>query len=329
MMNKNIIDKIDLLAGKKILVVGDVMLDEHVWSSVSRISPEAPVPVADVNSITHSPGGSANVANNIVAMGSEPYLVGIIGDDTAGNILKEKLRARNISDEHLVVTKKRQTTQKTRIIAHSQHVVRVDKEDRGEIGPELTKQLIEKIDSAWDNIDAVLISDYNKGVLSPEITQYIIQTGIKRNKIVSVDPKGDDFAKYTGATIVTPNMKEAETASRITCRIDKNLQKIGLKLLTITKSEYLLVTRGDKGMTLFYPDSPSFHIPTVAKAVYDVTGAGDTAVSTLTLAMAAGIGVKDAALLSTLASGVVVGKLGTATVTREELKESLETVDQH
>jgi len=323
-MSTNLENIIDQLKGKKILVVGDVMLDEHVWSAVNRISPEAPVPVADVQSVTYSPGGSANVANNIIAVGGVPYLVGLVGDDTAASILREKLQCQHIADGHLVATSKRQTTQKTRIIAHGQHVVRVDREDREEIGPELTQQIIEKIDSVWGEMDAVLISDYDKGVVTPDVAQHIIQKGMQEGKVVSVDPKGDDFNKYKGATVVTPNLSEAEAASKIRLHTDKNLQKIGLKLLTITKSQYLLITRGDKGMTLFYPGKPAHHIPTMAQSVYDVTGAGDTVVSTLTLGLAAGLSIEDAALLATQAAGVVVGKVGTATVSASELSNAVD-----
>jgi D-beta-D-heptose 7-phosphate kinase/D-beta-D-heptose 1-phosphate adenosyltransferase len=311
------------LPKKSILVVGDLMLDEHVWSTVTRISPEAPVPVADVKSVTYAPGGSANVASNIVALGGIPYLVGVIGHDIAGDMLKKKLAEREISSDYLVESVKRQTTHKTRIIAHHQHVVRVDKEDRGDIGPELTQQIKEKIDSLWDQIDAVLISDYHKGVLTPELCQYIIQGAKSRQKIVSVDPKGEDFSKYRGATIVTPNLHEAEVASKITLDVEKNLQKVGLKLLATMDSDYLLVTQGEKGMTLFYPGKPSFHIPTVAQEVFDITGAGDTVISTLTLALAAGISIETAVEIANHAAGIVVGKVGTATVSLEELDHVL------
>ncbi|MFA5928996.1 MAG: D-glycero-beta-D-manno-heptose-7-phosphate kinase [Candidatus Margulisiibacteriota bacterium] len=320
---KHLSEQIDKLAGIKVLVIGDIMLDEHVWSNVTRISPEAPVPVADVQNVTYAPGGSANVANNIIALGGIPYLVGIIGTDLAGGKLIEILKTNKISADHLYITDKRQTTHKTRIIAHGQHVVRVDREDKEEIGPELAKQLIKKIDLIWPEVDAVLLSDYDKGVLSAEICQYVMQKGQKDKKIISVDPKGEDYNKYKGATIVTPNLSEAEQASKITLRTEKNLQKIGLKLLAVLGSQYLLVTQGAKGMTLFFPNRPALHIPTVAKEVYDVTGAGDTVVGTLTMALAAGLAVEDAAHLATYAAGIVVGKSGTATLVREELKKAI------
>ncbi|MFC1595744.1 bifunctional heptose 7-phosphate kinase/heptose 1-phosphate adenyltransferase [Candidatus Margulisiibacteriota bacterium] len=323
-MTKQLAEKVSLLAGKKILIVGDVMLDEHLWSTVNRISQEAPVPVANVQSVTYSPGGAAYAANNIVALGGEVFLVGVTGDDVAGAQLKDILKEKNITDQYLVTTPKRQTTQKTRIIAHGQHIVRVDREDREEVGPELSGKIIENIDKAIEMADGVIISDYDKGVVTSEISQYIINACHAKGKVVAVDPKGEDFSKYKKATIVMPTLKEAETAAKVSYLTEKNLQKIGLKLLTIIESEYLIIARGEGGMDLFYPDKPARHIPAAVKEVFDATGIGDTQICVLTMALAAGLNIQDAADMATAGAGVVSSKSGIAVIEGSELKDALD-----
>lgn len=311
------------LAGKKILVIGDLMLDEHIWSKVSRISPEAPVPIADVVRITHVPGGCGNVAANISALGGIPYLIGIIGRDSSGEKLLRALEREKISSNYLIVDEHRPTILKSRIIAASQHVVRVDREDRTLISPRLTQQVIKKVKELIPKVDAVIISDYEKGLITPEVCQTIIKLCHKNQKPVAIDPKGLDYTKYRGATVITPNLREAALASRTVIIDEKSLQRAGKIILKFAQSQYLLITRGKDGMTLFDAHT-STYIPAIPREVFDITGAGDTVIATLVLALAAGANMKEAAILSNFAGSVVVGKIGTATCSREELEEAIE-----
>jgi len=320
-MSEELLNVLPKLANGKILVVGDLILDEYIWSKVNRISPEAPVPVADVVSTMCVPGGAGNVACNIKALGGEVYLVGVIGKDKAGEEFLEKLKKMGIGAQGIVVDKNRPTTLKSRIIAHHQHVVRVDRETKKVIDKNLYEKILRLSEKMMDKIDAVLISDYAKGVMTSELTSRIITLAKKYRKIVSVDPKGSDYSKYRKATIITPNQKEAELATGILINNEDNLLRAGYKLLQETKARYILITRGEKGMSLFQKDHSPIHIPSVVSEVYDITGAGDTVVATLTLALACGVSIEKAVELANWAAGVVVRKVGTATVTLEELEE--------
>jgi len=311
------------LKGKKILVYGDLMLDEHIWSKVSRISPEAPVPVAEVVRITHVPGGCGNVAANVAALGGEPYLIGLIGKDSSGEKLLRALEKQKISSEHVLVDVTRPTILKSRIIAASQHVVRVDREDRSLVPPRVIKQMVKKVKALVPKMDGIIISDYEKGMVTEEICQTLIKLAHKYQKPIAIDPKGIDYRKYQGTTIITPNLREAALASRTVIIDEKSLQRAGRILLKFVKSDYVLITRGKDGMTLF-DEQGSTYVPAVPREVFDITGAGDTVIATLTLALAAGASMKEAAILSNYAGSVVVGKIGTATCSREELEEAVE-----
>ena len=317
---KKIIPK---LKGKKILVFGDLMLDEHIWSKVDRISPEAPVPIADVKRINHVPGGCGNVAVNISTLGGTPYLVGIIGRDSSGDKLLKSLAKAKVSDQHLIKDPERPTILKSRIIAGSQHVVRVDREDRTELSPKLMQKVLQRIENIISQVDAVVISDYGKGMISNITAKAIISLSKKNKKFVAVDPKGIHYSKYAGASILTPNLAEASGASGIKITDDKSLIRTGKLLLKQTKADYLLITRGKDGMSLF-SEKETTHIPVIPREVFDITGAGDTVVATLSLAVAAGARIKNAAILANTAASVVVGKIGTAPCFREELEEALE-----
>jgi len=309
-------------AGKKVLIVGDLMLDEHIWSTVSRISPEAPVPIADVKKTTHVPGGCGNVAANIAALGGTPYLIGIIGRDSSGEKLLNALKKINVSTNFIIVDDVRPTILKSRIIAASQHVVRVDREDKSVLSPALTQQITRRLKELIPRVDAVVISDYEKGLVTKTICQTIIKLAKAHKKPVAVDPKGHDYAKYAGVTIITPNLREAIVAAGIEIKDDLSLRQAGKTLLQKTKSRYVLITRGRDGMTLFdAKEAKTF--PAVPREVFDITGAGDAVIATLTLALAAGASTREAALLSNFAGSVVVGKIGTAPCFREELEESL------
>lgn len=314
---------IPLLAGKKVLVLGDLMLDEHIWSKVSRISPEAPVPIADVVRITHVPGGCGNVASNISALDGVPYLVGVLGRDSSGEKLLRALEKNKISANYLVLDDDRPTILKSRIIAASQHVVRVDREDRTVISPRLGQKMIKILKGLVPKMDAIVISDYEKGVVTREICQYLIKLARKFNKPIAVDPKGLDYSKYQGTTVITPNLREASIAARTVIIEERSLAKAGKILLNLVKSPYVLITRGKDGMTLFDAKGPTY-IPAIPREVFDITGAGDTVIATLALALAAGATMKDAAILANHAGSVVVEKIGTATCSREEMEEALE-----
>lgn len=305
--------------GKRIVVLGDVMLDEFIWGRVRRISPEAPVPVVEVERETLALGGAGNVASNLVALGAIPVTLGVVGDDLNAGRLSKVFRSMGISDEGLVIDSGRPTTLKTRIIAHHQQVVRADRENRRPVDAETEDHIFERFCREIETADAVVLSDYNKGLLTPRLLARVLGEGRKRGAIVCLDPKTRSFAHYQPVTIITPNNQEAAEASGVLIEDESSLIEAGRRLLDSVDCRAVLVTRGEEGMALFTDGGAVTHIPTVAREVYDVTGAGDTVIATLALSLAAGAELVEAAVLANHAAGVVVGKLGTATVTREEL----------
>lgn len=309
-------------AAQPILVVGDLMLDEFIWGSVERISPEAPVPVVEVVRETVHLGGAANVAVNLAVMGARPIPVGVIGSDGTGQRLLEELKKRAITTEGVVQEEGRITSQKTRIIAHHQQVCRADRETRKPVSEPVLRRLEELSREIMRQSHGVILSDYSKGVLTAGLIQALVARAEECGKFLAVDPKTRNFALYQRAAIITPNQKEAEEASGVEIFDEASLVHAGRTLRELTSSKHLLITRGEAGMTLF-EDQQHFHIPTVAQEVFDVTGAGDTVIATLTLAVAAGASVGEAAILANHAAGVVVGKLGTASATVEEIRASI------
>lgn len=307
----------------RLLVVGDLMLDHYIWGKVNRISPEAPVPVVNVTSESLLLGGAANVANNVLSLGGRVELCGVIGPDDAGRKFLHALSQAGLGADGIVVEKGRQTTKKTRIIAHSQQVVRFDREQREKISKESQQRLSDFIQDRIKSVDGIIVSDYAKGVIASNLMQGLM-TLTRRNGIsVIVDPKVSHFDLYQGSTVVTPNHLEAAQASGIETDGGDGLITAGKMLLKRLGSEAVLITRGEHGMSLFERRGTVTHIPTMAKAVFDVTGAGDTVNSTLGLALAAGAQMREAAVLSNLAAGIVVGIVGTATVNREALETAL------
>ena len=313
------------LGSHKILILGDVMLDEYLWGSVSRISPEAPVPVVEISKETVKLGGAANVALNVQALGDEPILAGVVGDDKNGEKLKQVLQDNHLSGEGIFVDLDRQTTVKTRIIAHSQQVVRADREKTDEIPPEVSERLFDFIQGRAKEIDAIIISDYGKGVINGGLLQRVIALARENSLFIGVDPKETHFMSYRGVSVITPNHHEAGFVYGKRIKDDQSLEEVGWGLVERLDVESLLVTRGEKGMSLFERNRTLTHFPTVAKEVYDVTGAGDTVISAFTCAKAAGADFKEAAFLSNHAAGITVGELGTAQVTKEQLKEDLKS----
>jgi D-beta-D-heptose 7-phosphate kinase / D-beta-D-heptose 1-phosphate adenosyltransferase len=302
-------------SGAHVLVIGDVMLDEYVIGAVSRISPEAPVPVLDVRSRYHSPGGAANVAMNIASLGATAYLAGVVGNDAAGHSLRRLLQANSISTSYLVEDIDRGTISKTRIIAGQQQICRIDHEERT---PMSSAKLLASVDSALGRSSVVVLSDYAKGTLTDECCGAIISRA--RGKQIIVDPKSKDFHKYSGCTLITPNLSEASAASGVSIDSEESLHRAGAQLLAQLPGTSVLITRGPDGMTLFQPAGAApLAIPTQARKVFDVVGAGDTVVATVAVALAACVPLSEAVQLANIAAGLVVEKPGTATVTFEEL----------
>ena len=318
------INKITSDIGKaRILILGDIMLDEYLHGSVSRISPEAPVPVVEISDEQISLGGAANVANNIAALGNEACLIGVVGEDDASVKLSQLLKEKGISREYLINDEERRTTMKTRIIAHSQQVVRADREDAFEISSEVEGRIISRFKALLDKIDGVIISDYGKGVISASLLEKIIPACREKGIFLAVDPKETHFFNYRKVSIVTPNHHEAGFVAGKRIRNDADLRQVGRFLLEKLEADSILITRGEKGMALFSADGNIDYVPTVARKVFDVTGAGDTVIASLVCAMAAGATLKEAVVVSNCAAGVVVGEIGTATVSLPRLTEEL------
>jgi len=314
-----LIDAVHRFRGKRILVLGDLMLDRFIWGSVSRISPEAPVPVVEVKTETVCLGGAANVAVNIRTLGGRPVPIGVLGSDPDGMRIRAEFRAMGAPTRGLVVDKDRTTSVKTRIIAHHQQVCRTDRENRSPIPAAVQNKIVAVFRAALDGVEGVVVSDYAKGLLTPQLLKQILPSARAAGKIVCIDPKVKDLAVYRPATVITPNTLEAEHSSGVAISGLRDLVRAGRKILNQTRAEYLLITRGEAGMTLFEGNARVTHIPTVAREVFDVTGAGDTVISTLALGLAAGLSIREAAVLSNVAAGIVVGKLGTASATPEEI----------
>lgn len=306
---------------KKILVIGDLILDRYIWGKVSRISPEAPVPVVEVTHENFLLGGVSNVANNIIALGGHATIVGLVGNDRAGEVLMNMLQERKIECVG-VFRCPRPTTVKTRVIAHNQQVVRFDREDKDKVDGKLLKELLKYIYRVTLNHDAIIISDYKKGVVSAELVKAVLKYSSPANIFVSVDPKIGHFHYYKNVSLITPNLNEASIASGIEIKDEKTLINAGRALLRKISCNAVLITRGEYGMSLFEKNRV-VHIPTVARNVYDVTGAGDTVIAAFTLAHAAGASMEEAAVIANHAAGIVVGEVGTAVPTPEKLIESL------
>jgi len=307
----------------RLLVVGDLMIDEYVWGDVERISPEAPVQVVEVHNEEYTLGGSGNVVNNLVALGARVTALGVIGAGRDGKLLLDKLIDLDVDTRGIIREAKRPTTKKTRIIADRQQVLRIDRETKKEIAPQTFKSLVRMAERIIPEVDVVLISDYGKGVITAALVSKVAAAAKKHQKITVADPKGLDFKKYAGVTLLTPNKKEASLAAGIDIVDEKSLMDAGARLLENSGVETLLITCGKDGMVLFEAGCKPFKISARAREVYDVSGAGDTVIAVLGLGLAAGLSCKDATALANTAAGIVVGKVGTATVSRKELTQAL------
>ncbi len=308
----------------RLLVIGDLILDEYIWGAVSRISPEAPVPILETKSENLTLGGAANVANNLVALGCEVHLVGAIGQDEKGDKLLTLIEEKGISSKGIFRFVHRPTTSKIRVVAHNQQVLRIDKEDNRPITEETENRIIKYINKALPDMDIVICSDYRKGILTEKVFSAVSHRAKNSKKRVIVDPKSSDFELYKGATVITPNQFEVEKAVPIKIQDKIDLDRAAEYLLNLTHAEVLLITRGKDGMTLYPNKAKPVDIPTQAKEVFDVTGAGDTVASVLAMALAVGFNPEDSAWLSNMAASIVVGKVGTAVVTLNEINEYLQ-----
>jgi D-beta-D-heptose 7-phosphate kinase/D-beta-D-heptose 1-phosphate adenosyltransferase len=305
--------------GRKILVVGDLMIDEWIWGTVTRISPEAPVPVVAVADHSFTLGGAGNVANNLRALRAEVLFAGVVGSDGFAAHVRELLRNEQVDDSGVIEIRDRPTTRKTRIVAHNQQVVRADWESTLSLEPADRRELADFVRSAAARCDAVILSDYAKGMLCREIVEAATAC-----PLVLADPKPQNIALFRGITCVAPNAGEAATITGVAISDDASLERAGLRLIELLDCRYAMITRGEHGMALFGRDGERFQIPSVARTVYDVSGAGDTVIAVLALALAAGAPVEQAMELANFAAGAVVGKLGTATASPEEILALLE-----
>lgn len=326
---------------QSILVVGDLILDQYIQGTVSRISPEAPVPVVLQKEAFDTPGGAANVGHNLSGLDADVTLVGVIGDDAEGKTLVNSLKKKNINTKGIYVDAKRPTITKTRVIVQNQQVVRIDKEEIDcPIQKNVTKKISEYLTKNIKLFDAIILSDYGKGLLTPDLINHVVELATKHKKIITVDPKVEHFGYYRRVTAITPNLQETENAIRsikitspqLSKKLGVNSDKLqtdtqidlaGKELLKCLDLDSLLVTLSDKGMRLFERGKKPVSINTKAKAVYDVTGAGDAVISVFTLALASGASKHQAADLSNFGAGIVVGKLGAVAVTKKELSEAI------
>jgi rfaE bifunctional protein kinase chain/domain len=306
-----------------VLVVGDLILDHYIWGRVNRISAEAPVPVVHVESESTKLGGAANVFNNILALGGKADLCGVIGSDESGRLLQRELESKGVGRGGVVVDQERPTTRKSRVIAHNQQVVRYDVEQKGELKKSLQQRILRYVELRLRELSCLVVSDYAKGVVTATLMSELTRLASLRRIPVVVDPKVEHFGYYKGVTVITPNHLEATQAAGIHGDDDQAIDQAGAIIRQRLGCQSVLVTRGEKGMSLYEAEGASWHIPTRARQVYDVTGAGDTVIGTLALALSSGATMKDAARLANQAAGIVVGMVGTATVSAQQLSEAL------
>jgi D-beta-D-heptose 7-phosphate kinase/D-beta-D-heptose 1-phosphate adenosyltransferase len=307
------------MKSKSIMVIGDLMLDHYIWGKVERISPEAPVPVVEVQEEKYRLGGAGNVASNLVSLGATVIVSGIKGSDPQGDILTSTFSGLGISPERILIDPRKGTIVKTRVMAHTQQVVRLDREDRSYISDGMKDQLIKVVRETSPSIDAIIVSDYAKGVITRELVEEIVQIARARGVPVCVDPKERNFPFYRDVDLITPNTKELSFAAGIKIETDDDILEAAGKIKSSLGCRILLVTRGEHGMSLFDHDQEVVQIPTMARAVYDVTGAGDTVMACFTLALVSGATPKEAAIIANTAAGLVVAEVGAASVSWERL----------
>jgi D-glycero-beta-D-manno-heptose-7-phosphate kinase len=318
-------DLLRILPGCNIVVLGDVMLDEFIWGDVTRVSPEAPVPVVDIRRESTHLGGAANVLANLLALGAKASVIGVVGDDFAGERIRISVREKSAmqTDASLIIDTSRPTTIKTRIIAQNQMVVRADREHRTPVNGQTEEMIIGAVKTALESAQALIVSDYDKGVVTPRILAEVLPAAYARIPVL-IDPKMRNFDAYRPATLVTPNHHEALRVAGLEEDSEATLRQAAQVIRERLGCDAVLVTRGDRGMMLIEGDRDPVNVETAAQEVFDVTGAGDTVIATLAAALAAGASMTEAAVLANHAAGIVVGKLGTATANAEEVINSIQ-----
>lgn len=313
----------DNFSGRRIAVIGDMMLDGYYWGDVKRISPEAPVPVLEVEEEFFRFGGAANVALNIQKLGGVPVPIGVIGNDSYGAIFSSLMKEYNIDDQAIITDESRPTTTKTRVIANNQHVVRIDKESKQPINGKVEEKIFLQIAKTIDSLDGIILQDYNKGVLTPSMINKIISIANKKDILINVDPKFDNFFEYKNVTVFKPNRKETEAVLGMRLNSDEDISFAGERLVLELNSKYVLLTLGENGIAVFEKDGSEKRMPTKARKVADVSGAGDTVISTLTIALSAGANIYEASLLANYAAGIVCGEVGIVPVEKEKLFDTV------
>ncbi len=313
---------------KQIMVVGDLMVDRYLWGSVNRLSPEAPVPIININDEEIRFGGAANVANNVISLGATPIVVGIVGKDHWGQVFKSMLMARNLRADGLIEDASRPTTLKTRIIGNNQHIARVDREVARPISEAIQKRIVQFVADQIHRIDAIILQDYNKGILVPPLIQQIVALANKHSVIVTVDPKFDHFLEYRQVTLFKPNKRETEEALAMRLMDEEHIRAAGKRLIERLNARAVLITLGEKGMALFESDGQVVFTGTRARKVADVSGAGDTVIATVTYALTAGADFREAVTLSNFAAGVVCEEVGVVPIDRDVLQKTI-LMNQH
>ncbi len=317
------------MRGKRIAVVGDLMLDRYIWGSVARLSPEAPVPVVELDQEQDRLGGAANVAKNIKSLGGEPILVGVIGADNSGKRLHEIVRESGFPADGIVVDGTRPTTVKTRVIAHNQHVVRIDRETKTDVSYIIQNKILDALRSQLHSLDGIIIEDYNKGVVVKGLITQIINLAREIGKPVTIDPKFNNFFEYRNATVFKPNRKEVEEVLGRRLRDQESIREAGILLLEKLQARNVLMTLGENGMTLFESDGSVSSVETMARNVADVSGAGDTVISTLTMALTGSATIREAATIANFAGGIVCGYVGIVPIEKEELFSTIAEYMNH
>ncbi len=318
---KRLDELFEQMKNKHIFVIGDLMIDRYVWGSVNRISPEAPVPVVEVTQESERLGGAANVGNNIVSLGGKCTLIGVAGNDSNADVLRRLIEDMKMNSSGVITDNSRMTTVKTRVIAQNQHVVRIDNEQKHDISSDVADQIISHLERNISSIDGIILEDYNKGVLTKELIQRVIELANKHNKLITVDPKLNHFFEYKNVTVFKPNLKETSEGLGKNIKTESEVLAAGKQLQKQLNAKHVLITRSEKGMSLFSENDKYFHVPTHAREVADVSGAGDTVIATLTLALSAGASPDEAASLSNLGGGLVVGEVGIVPAVPEKIIE--------
>lgn len=310
-------------AGKKIAVIGDLMLDRYYWGKVVRISPEAPVPIVEVEEESTRLGGAANVANNIASLGGIPVMIGVVGNDASAESLRSLVSEKGFPMDGLVVDDSRPTTIKTRVIAHSQHVVRIDQEEKVDLSAAVQERVLAVLKIQIQSLDGIILEDYNKGVLTKNLISAVIRLAKENKKTITVDPKFNNFFDYQGVSVFKPNRKETEEALGCRLRSMPEIEKATRELLAKLKAENVLLTLGEQGMILCEQNGAMAHVETKARHVADVSGAGDTVIATLTMALASGASVRESATLANYAGGIVCGEVGIVPIDKAILLQTI------